>query len=296
MWGLLTVYWKQLHGFDPFELIGWRLASSSVVMLALVAWRGRLGALRRAITDGATRWRLMVAGVLLTVNWTSYLWAVVNDRVLETALGYFMAPLGTMLLGVTVLHERPTTAQRLAIGCAGISVVVLTVSYGRLPLAALLIALSWSTYGLVKRSMAVSSIEGFTGETLVMLLPAVVVIGVTWSGDASVANVAGGGDWVLVAGTGVITAAPLVLFGFAARLVPFAILGALQYIVPTINFLLGWLAYGERLPAARLVGFAFVWIALAAITVEQIDSRRTATRRRRPAPAPDAPVNPTTRT
>jgi len=104
------------------------------------------------------------------------------------------------------------------------------------------------------------------------------VIAVTWSGDASVANSADAGDWALVAGTGIVTAVPLLLFGVAARLVPFTILGALQYIVPTITFLLGWLAYGEPLPAVRLVGFAFVWIALFAITVEQIDHRRSATR------------------
>lgn len=278
VWGLLTVYWKQLTDFGPFELIGWRMTSSAVVMVAVVAWRGRLGTLRDAFVDRSTRWRLALAGVLLAVNWTTYVWAVVNDRVLETALGYFMAPLGTMVLGITVLRERPTTAQRLAIACAVISVVVLTVSYGRPPWAALAIAVSWSTYGLIKRNLELSSIEGLAGETLVMLVPALVVIAVTWSGDASVVNNAGAGDWVLIAGTGIVTAVPLLLFGVAARLVPFTILGALQYIVPTINFLLGWLVYGEPLPADRLVGFAIVWIALAAVTVEQIDNRRAATR------------------
>ena len=278
VWGLLTVYWKQLTDFGPFELIGWRMTSSAVVMLAVVAWRGRLGALRDAFIDTSTRWRLTLAGVLLSVNWTTYVWAVVNDRVLETALGYFMAPLGTMVLGITVLKERPTAAQRLAIGCAVVSVVILTVSYGRPPWAALAIAISWSTYGLIKRNLELSSVEGLAGETLVVVAPALVVIAVTWSGDASVANSADAGDWALVAGTGIVTAVPLLLFGVAARLVPFTILGALQYIVPTITFLLGWLAYGEPLPAVRLVGFAFVWIALFAITVEQIDHRRSATR------------------
>ncbi|MDQ3738799.1 MAG: EamA family transporter RarD [Actinomycetota bacterium] len=278
VWGLLTVYWKQLTDFEPFELIGWRVTSAAVVMLGVVAWRGRLGTLRDAFVDPSTRWRLALAGLLLTVNWTTYVWAVVNDRVLETALGYFMAPLGTMLLGITVLKERPTVVQRLAIACAVVAVVILIASYGRPPWVALAIAVSWSTYGLVKRNLELSSIEGFAGETLVMLVPALVVVAVTWSGDASVVNSADVGDWALIAGTGIVTAVPLLLFGVAARLVPFTILGALQYIVPTINFLLGWLAYDESLPAVRLLGFAFVWIALGAITVEQIDNRRAAPR------------------
>lgn len=274
VWGLLTLYWKELADFRPFELIGWRIICASIVMLAVLARGGGLGRLAGALRDPSTRWPLVLASVLLTVNWTSYVWAVANDRVLETALGYFLAPLGTMLLGVTVLRERPSPAERLAIACAAIAVVVLTASYGRPPWAALAIAVSWSCYGLAKRRTDLSATQSFAGETLVMAPLALVIVVAGWGASASVPSTATAGEWLLVAGTGIVTAVPLLLFGVAARHVPFTILGALQYIVPTINFLLGWLVYDETLPFIRVVGFAFIWIALAAVTVGQLDRLR----------------------
>jgi len=287
LWGLVTLYWKELASFRPFELIGWRLVSTVLVMLAVVAHQGGLGGLWRGFADRSTRWRIVVAGILLTLNWTSYVWAVTNDRVLETALGYFMSPLGTMVLGITVLRERPTTVQRLALVVAVVAVVVLTASYGRVPWAALAIAVSWSTYGLVKRSMELDAFQGLAGETLVMAPLAVALVVTGWGHAESLTSTASAGEWALVAGTGVVTAVPLVLFGIAARLVPFTILGVLQYIVPIINFVLGWAVYDETLPAPRVVGFVLVWIALAAITVEQVHRLR---RPRAVDPTPEAPV------
>jgi chloramphenicol-sensitive protein RarD len=277
IWGFLTVYWKQLAEFDAFELIAWRMLCAAVVMAIVVTVRRSWPTLRRAFRDPPTLRRLFVASVLLTVNWASYVWAVTNDRVIETALGYFIAPLLTMSLGVIVLHERPTRGQRLAFGCAAIAVVILTVSSGGPPWIALVIAASWSFYGLIKRRVALGAIDSLAGETFTLVVPAFVAVVAFSTGADSVARTAGAADWLLVLGTGVATAVPLVMFARAAQSVPFTLLGPLNLLVPVINFGLGWLLYDEPMPAERLVGFAFVWLALVIVTYDGFSARRTTT-------------------
>lgn len=284
IWGGLTVYWKHLSDFDPFELIAWRVASASVVMAIVVTLRHRWPVLRATARSPRLLARLALAAVLLTINWTAYVYAVVDGRVIETALGYFMAPLGTMLLGVVVLHERPRPLQRVALVCAVVSVVVLTITYGRPPVLALLIAVSWSLYGLLKRQIPLTAIESLAGETFVLLVPALVAAAVLSRAADSIPATATGGDWVLVALSGVVTAVPLLLFAVAAQRVPFQILGPLQYLVPTINFVLGLLVYDETLPGSRLVGFAIVWCGLAATAIDQVLAARGARRNARAGP------------
>ena len=278
LWGLLTIYWKQLHDFDPFELIGWRILSAALVMAVVVTARHRWPVLRGALGDRATALRLALAAVLLTINWTGYVWAVANDRVLETALGYFMAPLGTMVLGITVLGERASWWHRTALALAAAAVGVLTLSYGRPPWVALIIAASWSIYGLLKRRVALTPVESLAGETFVLVAPAAVLVAVLAGADDSVPAGATAGEAGLVALSGVATAVPLLLFALAAQRVPFTLLGALQYLVPTINLLLGWLVYDESMPADRLVGFALVWVALVLVTIDRVTASRRSAR------------------
>ena len=274
IWGLLTVYWKQLSAFDALELIDWRMACAGVVMAVIVTVRGSWPQLRAAFRDHTTVIRLIVAAALLTVNWGSYVWAVVNDRVIETALGYFMAPLATMAIGVFVLREQPSTAQRVAFGLASIAVVILTVSNGQPPWIALVLAATWSLYGLSKRQISLDAIDSLAGETFVLIAPAIALL-VAVSGRAdSVVSSADTRDWVLVLGTGAITAIPLMLFASAAKSIPFTLLGPLNLIVPVINFGLGWLLYDEAMPAERVVGFAFVWAALIVVMYDRIRSAR----------------------
>lgn len=282
VWGLLTIYWKQLAELDPFELISWRILCATVVMAIIITIGGRWSVLATAFTDPRLVLRLLVAALLLTANWTSYVWAVSNDHVIEAALGYFMAPLATMLLGVTVLHEHATALLRCAMALAAIAVVVLTVSYGRPPVVAVIIAASWSFYGLLKRQIPLTAIESLAGETFLLTLPAAVVAIAMAGQVGSIPDTATGPEWVLVALTGVVTAGPLLLFAYAAQRVPFTLLGALQYLVPTINLVLGWFIYDESMPADRIVGFALVWAALAAVTVDQV-RRSGADRRARAA-------------
>ena len=275
IWGFLTVYWKQLDAFGAVELIGWRMLFASLLMFGVVTVRRTWPALSAAFGDGAVRRRLALAAILLSGNWTSYVWAVVNDRVIETALGYFMAPLATMAIGVVVLNETPTRPQRLAFACAAIAVVILTVSYGRPPWIALVLAGTWSLYGLNKRRVPLSAVESLAGETFILLGPAVALLVAVSGQSGSVVSSATAGDWLLVAGTGVITAVPLMLFASAAKSIPFTLLGPLNLLVPVINFGLGWAVYGEPMPWDRVLGFAFVWIALAAVMWDRVaDARR----------------------
>ena len=280
LWGLLTIYWKQLSGLDAVELIGWRVATAAAAMALVVTARGRWPAVTRAFRNGPLLRRIALASILLTVNWTTYVWAVVNDRVIETALGYFLAPLGTMALGVTLLGERLTALKRVSIGCAGAAVVVLTVSYGRMPWIALLLAGSWSWYGLTKRRVPLDPVESLASELFVLAAPALGLVAAGWFRTEGIPSQATGGDWAFLLGTGAITAIPLLMFAFAAQRVPFTLLGPANYLVPLINFLLGWLAFGEDLPPSRVAGFGLVWVALVLVTVDMVrhrvpDGRRT---------------------
>lgn len=274
LWGFLTIYWKQLSAFDAFELIAWRMVCAGVVMAVIVTIRRTWPNIAAALRDGSVARRLVLASLLLTVNWGSYVWAVTNDRVIETALGYFIAPLATMAIGVFVLKEQPTTPQRAAFVCAALAVVILTVSYGRPPWVALLIAGSWSLYGLATRRVPLGAVDSLAGETFVLFMPAILALVWFSAQTGSVAGTAEPRQWGFVLGSGLVTAVPLMLFAGAAKSVPFTLLGPLNLLVPVINFGLGWLIYGEPMPADRLVGFAFVWVALAMVMWDRVRTHR----------------------
>jgi chloramphenicol-sensitive protein RarD len=275
LWGLLTIYWKALGNFPALELIGWRVLASVGILVVVLGATGRLRTLRARTSDPALRWRIVAAALLLSVNWTAYVYAVVADHVIETALGYFMAPIGTMLLGVFVLHERLRRAQQAALVLAVAAVGVLTFSYGQVPVIALLLAVTWSLYGLLKKQVPLSALEGLASETFVLVVPAAALVVWGSSRADSVINTATAGQWILLALSGVVTTVPLVLFAGAARRVPLTILGPMQYSVPTINFLLGWLVYGENLPPARVAGFALVWVGLVVPTFDSVHRSRS---------------------
>ncbi|MFT4658761.1 MAG: chloramphenicol-sensitive protein RarD [Ilumatobacter sp.] len=275
LWGVLTVYWKQLDAFDAVELIGWRMVFAGIVMGVIVTARGTWPKIRAAFADRRTFARLIVAAVLLSANWGSYLWAVVNDRVIETALGYFIAPLATMAIGVFVLREAPTGPQKVAFVLATFAVVILTVASGQPPWVALILAATWSLYALSKRQINLDAIDSLAGETFVLIAPAMVWLVIVSGHADSVVSTASAVEWGFVVGTGAITAIPLMLFASAAKSIPFTLLGPLNLIVPVINFGLGWLLYDEPMPLDRLVGFAFVWAALGVVMYDRIVAART---------------------
>jgi chloramphenicol-sensitive protein RarD len=272
------VYWKALKAFAPLELIGYRILMSAVLLVVILAAKGRLTSLFKKLSADHLWTRVACAALLLAVNWTTYVVVVHDGKVIEAALGYFIAPLGTMLIGVKVLHEkiRPIQLVSALLGLA--AVVVLTISYGRVPYIALAMAASWALYGLLKRQVPLQPLESLMSETIFLVVPAIALI--IWFSryDDSVVQSANFWHIILILLSGVVTAVPLLLFAAASLKLPLTVLGPMQYSVPTINFLLGWLAYHEKMSPSRFVGFGLVWIALVIVTVDSIRrARRSST-------------------
>lgn len=274
LWGFITVYWKVLKAFRPLELIGFRIVMSAVLLVAVLTTRTRFTQLLRLLRQEKLWGRVTLTALLLAINWTTYIVVVHQGKVIEAALGYFIAPLGTMLIGVKVLHEKLRTAQKVSSGLAVCAVIVLTFGYGRVPYLALTMAASWAFYGLLKRQVPLPPLESLMSETLVLLVPAIGLIIWFSRNSDSVLRSADAQHIVLVLLSGLVTAIPLLLFATAALKLPLTVLGPMQYSVPIINFLLGWLAYHEKLSPSRIVGFSLIWLALVVVTVDSIQRQR----------------------
>ena len=292
MWGFFPLYFKLLQPAGPLEILAHRVVWSVVfVSLLLAAMRnGRF--LGRLIRDLRLFGGVALAAVLIALNWGTYIYAVNSDRVVETALGYFITPLVIVLLGVTTLGERLRPAQWVAVGIGAVAVAVLTADYGRLPYIALVLALSFGSYSLIKKRLGLPPAEGLFVESAVLALPALAYL--TWAGfggDARFGQVSAG-HTVLMVLSGAATAVPLLLFAGAANRVPLTALGILQYVAPILQLGCGVLIFHEPMPPARLAGFALVWLALVVFTVDGVRSAR-ASRTTTAATEPVAAVPPT---
>lgn len=274
IWGMLTFYWKELAEFNAFELIGWRIVSATVILLVVIAVTRRGTPVWATFRSPSLLWRVALAALLLSNNWTLYVYSVVSKQVMESALGYFIAPLLTSLIGVVALREPLRRPQKAALTLAGIAVVILTAGYGRPPYIALGLALTWAVYGLLKKRVPLGPLESLTAETLVLAPIAAVIVVIGAMQPRGIVATAGTDDWILLSFAGVITAVPLLLFARAALRLPLTVLGPLQYLVPTINFFLGWLVYDEPLDRVRVIGFLLVWIALFITIADSIRARR----------------------
>ena len=268
VWGALTLYWRHLEGFDAIELVGWRVICSAVLMVIVMTVTHRWQHLRPVLADRRLLGSVVLCALFLTANWTTYVWAVVHDHVIETALGYFLAPLGTMAVGVLVLHERLRRVQQFVFVLAVVAVVVLTFSYGQVPWVALILAGTWVVYGYLKKHVPLTPVESMAAESFIVFGPAIVATVVLGGRAASIPHTASTAQIALVLSSGLATIVPLTLFAYAAQRVPLTVIGPLNYIVPTINFCLGWLVFHESLPPSRVVGFALVWVGLAIATVD----------------------------
>ena len=284
VWGALTLYWRNLEEFDAVELIGWRVICSAVVMAIVVTVTRRWQHLRPILTDRRLLGSVVMSALILTINWTTYVWAVVHDHVIETALGYFLAPLGTIALGVVVLHEKLSRAQEFVFVLAAVAVGILTFSYGRVPWLAVIIAASWVAYGYLKKHVPLTPVESMAAESFIVLVPAIIAVTVLAGETSSVPNAATGAQFALVLCSGFATIVPLTLFAYAAQRTPLRVMGPLNYIVPTINFALGWLVFHESMPSSRLVGFALVWVGLAIATADAARRSRGRTEVADPVP------------
>ena len=281
LWGLFPLYWPLLAPSAPLEVLAHRILWSLVVVVVLLAVTRRVEQVRAAVRDRRRLAQIALAAVVVAVNWGTYIYGVTNDRVVETSLGYFVNPIVTVLLGVIVLGERLRPAQWTALGAAFVAVVVLTVENGSPPWIALVLAFSFGTYGLLKKTAGVGAVEGLAVETGVLLPVAAVYVAVIGGGTFATE---GAGHAALLALSGVVTAIPLLLFGAAASRIPLSTLGVLQYLAPTMQFLLGITLFDEPLPAVKLLGFVLVWCAVALFTVDLLRHGRQL-RLQVPAPA-----------
>ena len=268
LWGLFPLYWPLLEPALPVEILAHRIVWSLVFLAIVLAatagfrWVRELG--RRAVT------LLVVAAALITVNWGTFIYGVNSGQVVETSLGYFINPLVTVALAVTVLHERLSRGQQAAVVLAALAVLVLTLDYGRPPWIALILAFSFGGYGLVKKRAGIDGTKSVFMEALFLTPIALAYLAVLHaSGDAAFGGEGAGHGTLMVAG-GVATAVPLICFGAAAIRIPLTTLGLLQYIAPTLMFLVGVIVYAEPLPVSRLAGFTLVWIALVVFTSDAL--------------------------
>lgn len=272
MWGLFPLYWPLLKPAGAGEILAHRIMWSLVAVVAVLAARRSRGWLR---TLGWRRGVLLaLAALMISVNWGTYIYAVNSGHTIECALGYFVNPLISVVFGVVVFRERLRRWQWVAVGMGAAAVVALTVGYGRPPWIALVLALTFALYGLLKKFADMPSAESLAVETAVMFLPALgLALLLEGRGDAAFGH-HGVGNAVLLAGAGIVTAVPLMLFNAAAVRLPMTVVGMLQYLAPVLQFVIGLFVQHEEMPPSRWAGFLLVWLALVALTWEGLTAGR----------------------
>ncbi len=275
MWGLFPIYWGQLENISALQLIGHRIAWSFALLFLVLVVGGQLPALGAAVSRKIIRIYL-IAALLIAVNWFTYVWAVTHGFVVEASLGYFINPLFSVLLGMIVFGERLRPLQWMSIGLAALGVAYLTFTYGTFPWIALVLAVTFGLYGLVKKIAPLGSLFGLTLETGLLFVPAVVyLVACEVAGNGAFLRTTPLRDWLMV-GAGLVTIVPLLLFASAAPRVPLSTIGLLQYINPTMQLLLGVLVFREPFTHDRLLGFGLVWVGLILFWIEGHRARRIA--------------------
>lgn len=284
MWGVFPAYFLLLRPAGAFEIVDWRVLFSVAFCAIVITVTRRWSALAAIVRQPKQLFMLALASALVFINWEVYVLAVLAGHVVETALGYFINPIVTVLLGVVLLRERLRIAQWVAVGISAIAVLILAVGYGSFPWVALTLALSFGLYGLVKKHVGpqVDALSGLTIETAWLIPLAVVQLvfvqldtGITF-GTVSV------GHSLLLLSVGVVTALPLLSFAAAARRLPLVYMGLIQYLTPVLQFLFGAFVLHEAMPSERWLGFGLVWLALIVLSVDLLVTARP---RRASAPA-----------
>ena len=273
LWGLFPIYWKWLQHVPAIQLIGHRIGWSFILLMVVIFATGQWTKFRSVLTR-----RMLgvysIAGLLLSVNWLVYVWGVNNGYIVETSLGYFINPLLSVLLGMIFLRERLRPAQWFPVGLAALGVIYLTVAYGSLPWIALTLAFSFGVYGLVKKISPLGSLYGLTLETGLVFLPALgYLLYIESTGQGAFGHTGVVSDLLLV-GAGAVTTIPLLMFASAAKRIPLTMVGIMQYIAPTLQFLLGVFVYNEPFTTQKLIGFSMVWVALIVFWVEGVYAHR----------------------
>ena len=273
IWGLLPLYWKLVEKAGAYEILAHRGIWSLLICISLLALRKQLKSAYVMVRSSRTLSLLFLASGLLTINWGVYIWSVTVNRVVEAALGYYITPLINVTFGVLLLREKLRPPQWIAVALAGAGVVILTFGYGSLPWIALVLAISWGSYSLIKKSLNLGALETLSLETLFAFLPNLVFLFII-QGNGSAEF---GSTWtisLLLFGAGAATVIPLLLFNGSTTRLPLSTVGLLQYITPTIMFFIGIFINNEDISMTKVIGFAFIWLALAVLSRDLYRSSR----------------------
>ena len=278
IWGLFPVYLHPLSGVPAVQVIAHRITWACLFILVWMSARGELGRLSATLARPALLARLTLTALLISCNWLVYVWGVTHGHIIDTSLGYYINPLVNVVLGVLVLHERLNRAQSTAVVLAGLAVAYLAVLAGGPPWIAGTLAVSFSLYGLLRKLMSVDALPGLATETLLLMpLAAAYLLWCEATGSGALTR-AGAGIAALLLGSGLVTAVPLFLFAYAARLLPYSTVGILQYIGPSLQLLCGVLFFHESFGPARAAGFGLLWLALLIYAADGVWRGRAAAR------------------
>lgn len=274
LWGFLPLYWKLLDQLPATEILAHRILWSFVFMCVILSFNGQFKGCIQVLKNRSNIVRILCATILITINWGLYIWAVTSDRILESSMGYYMNPLIVVVLGVVILKEKLNIWQVVSLIMAAIGVCIITISYGRIPWVSLMLALSFALYGLIKKTIPVGSTIGLGLETA-FLTPFVLayimirqVSGIGALGTISTATT------IILMGSGVATALPLLWFSKGAKRIPLSSIGFLQYISPTISLLLGVFVYKEQFTQTHMLSFGFIWCGLIIYSISQVNQMR----------------------
>lgn len=276
LWGILPVYWKALELVSPFEILSSRFMWSCVFVLLLIIFQKKwllfAKEVKQVFSNVKTGAAMVAAGITISFNWGTFIWAVNNGHIVETSMGYYINPLVSILFAVVFLRERLDKMQLAAITCAFIGVASMVYSFGKIPWVSLTLAFTFALYGLLKKILSVSALTSIMLETLLITPLALVYEYSLW--QQGVSFYASGNLQVIMmlTGAGVVTAIPLLLFTAGARLLPLKIIGFLQYISPTLTLLIGVFVYNEAFTASHLLAFGWIWAALLLFIVSQLRS------------------------
>jgi chloramphenicol-sensitive protein RarD len=274
LWGFVPLYWKQMQDVSSLELVAHRIVWSLLFLACVLARQKAFSSLRPSFTEARAFASSMLSGALLAANWTLFIWAVNAGHLIEASLGYFLTPLCNVALGSAFFHERLRTLQWTAVAFAAAGVGVLLFHAGHVPWIALGLASSWSLYGICKKQSQLGAIAGLTMETFLMSpIAGAFLLWRAHTGEGALGQVSPGLH-VLIVGSGVITTIPLLLFAYGAQRLRLATLGLLQYIAPSMQFLLGLLVYHEPFDTARMQAFVLIWCGLVIYTGDTFWSRR----------------------
>lgn len=274
LWGAFPLYWPLLEPANPLEIVShravWTLVFCFIVLAATKALKATLVTLKRPMVAA----KLFLTSLLISINWLVYIWATNNGHVVEASLGYYINPLIIIGFGVILLKEKMRVLQWIAVSIASLGVLVLTIDYGRLPWIAFALAISWGSYGLIKKQLGLGALEGLAIETLIsafFYLGYLIYIGNQGTGQFGHSL----GLTLLLMSAGAVTAIPLLLFNGSATRLPFTTIGLLQYITPTLQFSVGVWVRHEDMPTARWIGFIIIWMALTTLAIDLVKSSRT---------------------